>query len=142
MGFNELKNAEGYPDPTSYQALRKVRKEASYRPLVYICSPYRGNEHTNSLKAQYYSRFAVKLGYLPITPHIYFPQFMRDEVKEERETAMFMNHILFGKCHELWVFGKCISEGMQRELGWAKKAGKKIRYFNEDLEETGGLDNV
>ena len=40
---NDRVNAEGYPDPTCYAALSKVMGEAktAFRPLVYICSPYR-----------------------------------------------------------------------------------------------------
>ena len=39
------------------------------------------------------------------------------------------------KNHELWCFGNAISEGMQQELDRAKKYGKAIRYFTDDLEE-------
>ena len=36
-----LRNADGYPDPTCYQALKEIQlAEYGYRPLVYICSPY------------------------------------------------------------------------------------------------------
>ena len=134
---NDRVNAEGYPDPTCYAALSKVMREAklAFRPLVYICSPYRGDEVNNAMKAQYYCRFAVEEGRLPIAPHIYFPQFLSDEKADERELAMFMNFILLGKCHELWCFGNAISEGMQQELDRAKKYGKAIRYFTDDLEE-------
>ena len=73
--------------------------------------------------------------YLPITPHIYFTQFMDDTVFEERETAIFMNLVLMSKCVELWVFGDTISAGMKAEIERAERKHMKIRYFTEELEE-------
>ena len=92
-----LYNAEGYIDLTAYEALsriereeRKAKKAESYRPLVYICSPYsQGCINDNIENARRYSRFAVDSHCIPITPHIYFTQFMRDEIPDERKTAMF-----------------------------------------------------
>jgi len=37
----DYKNAEQYPDPTAYAALKKIEREEQsgfFRPLVYICS--------------------------------------------------------------------------------------------------------
>ena len=38
------RNSEGYFDPTAYEALAKIGREAkahAFRPMVYICSPDR-----------------------------------------------------------------------------------------------------
>jgi len=134
----ESVNAEGYQDPTACIALNKVATEeakAAFMPLVYVCSPLRGEVECNVQRAQWYSRQAVKLGYIPITPHIYFTQFMNDESPAERDKALFMNKVLLGKCHELWVVGETISEGMQLEIKWARWRRMPIRYFSEDMEE-------
>ena len=53
-------NSEGYHDPTTYEALKIIEKEErtakravnlhkpdEFRPLVYICSPYRGDTEKN-----------------------------------------------------------------------------------------------
>ena len=132
-------NSEGYYDPTTYEALSRIEREertARYRPLVYICSPYsHGCINANIENARKYSRFAVDRHCLPITPHIYFTQFMDDTVSEERETAVFMNFVLMSKCVELWVFGDIISKGMQIEIERAERKHMKIRYFTEALEE-------
>ena len=138
-----LYNAEGYIDLTAYEALsriereeRKAKKAESYRPLVYICSPYsQGCINDNIENARRYSRFAVDSHCIPITPHIYFTQFMREEIPDERKTAMFMNMVLLGRCEELWVFGYVISKGMQAEIRRAKRKYMKIRYFTEYMEE-------
>ena len=134
-----LYNSEGYFSPTEFEAftrIEKAEKEAAYRPVVYICSPYSGDTERNIENARKYSRFAVDRNYLPITPHIYFTQFMDDEIPEERNTAIFMNRVLLSKCVELWVFGSVISRGMKGEIKRAKRKHLKIRYFTEELEET------
>ena len=141
--MTSLYNSEGYFSPTEYEALKRVEREeraaeksAAFRPIVYICSPYSsGCINTNIENARKYSRFAVDRHYLPITPHIYFTQFMDDTVFEERETAIFMNLVLMSKCVELWVFGDTISAGMKAEIERAERKHMKIRYFTEELEE-------
>lgn len=109
---------------------------------VYISSPYRGNEAVNLEKARWYSRFAAEQGVIPVTPHIYFTQFLRDSVPEERDMAMRMNKQLLMECREIWVFqGYGTSPGMQQEIRWANEAGMPIRYFDERLVEVsnGGI---
>ena len=137
-----LYNAEGYFSPTEYEAMTRIEKveraaarTAAFRPIVYICSPYSGDIERNTENARRYSRFAVDQHCLPITPHIYFTQFMNDTIPDERETALFMNLILMSKCAELWVFGDVISKGMKAEIDRAKRKHMKIRYFTESLEE-------
>lgn len=138
-----LYNAEGYIDLTAYEALsriereeRKAKKAESYRPVVYICSPYsQGCINDNIENARRYSRFAVDRHYIPIAPHLLFPQFMDDTLREDRQTAMFMDLVLLTKCSQLWVFGDMRSKGMQQEIRWAKRRHMTIRYFTEELEE-------
>lgn len=138
-----LYNAEGYISPTEHEAFTRLEKEekaarkaAAFRPIVYICSPYSGDAERNIENAKKYSRFAVDIHCLPITPHIYFTQFMDDCIPEERDTAMFMNRVLMSKCVELWVFGDNISAGMKAEIDRAKRKHMIIRYFTEEMEET------
>lgn len=135
-----LYNAEGYFSPTEHEAFTRIEKEervvakaAAFRPIVYICSPYAGDVERNTENARRYSRFTVDRHCVPITPHIYFTQFMNDE--DERDTAIFMNWMLMSKCTELWVFGSVITKGMQAEIEHAKRKHMKIRYFTEELEE-------
>lgn len=109
-----------------------------YRPLVYICSAFSGDEEGNVEKARRYSRFAVDSGAIPLAPHLLLPQFM-DEGKE-RGLAMFMDMVFLGKCEEIWVFGSEVrpSEGMKAEIRRAECRNMKIRYFTEGLEEDAG----
>ena len=86
-------NHEGYYDPTTYRAFKNIEKDekrkARFRPLVYICSPYAGGDkEQNIANAQRYCRYAVDSGFLPLAPHLYFPQFMDESNKDERETGI------------------------------------------------------
>ena len=143
MKNSSFYNSEGYPDPTHYAVEKKMEKEErerkralhQFRPIVYICSPFSGDVRENKKKARTYSRFAVKKGYLPITPHLLFPQFLDDGNPDEREVGLHMGLVLMTKCVEVWVFGTERSEGMKREIKKAKWRGKIIRYFTSDLQE-------
>ena len=131
------KNAEGYSDPTAYEALLAVvrsEKQKAYRPLVYICSPFAGDIPGNTKRAREYCRFAVAQGVIPLAPHLLYPQFMDDGNKEERALGLFFGTVLLGKCSEVWVFGERTSHGMRLELSKARKRGIPIKLFTENCE--------
>lgn len=131
-----IRNKEGYMDRTPYEAIKAMEKQArphfDYHPMVYICSPYAGNIDENVRNAQRYSRFAVENGYLPITPHLLFPQFLDDRLQSERDLGMFFGIVLMSKCSEVWVFGEHISSGMKIEIDKARCKGYIVRYFSTD----------
>ena len=97
--------------------------------LVYICSPLRGDIKRNIAKAVGYCRFASTQGVVPLAPHIIFTQFLDDEVSEERELGLQMGLELMKHCHELWVFGDWISEGMSGEIEAAERLGIPIKHY-------------
>ena len=99
-------------------------------PVVYVCSPYSGDVEANVTAARRYSRFTLFYGALPMTPHLLYPQFMDDTEPEEREMALHICLYWLDKCEELWIFGDVITSGMNREIAFAKKAGKRIRHFS------------
>lgn len=136
----ERRNSEGYADPTAFEAMTKIAKEekaknSAFRPLVYICSPYSGDIETNVEAAKRYSRLAVDKGYIPLTPHLLFPQFLDDDIPEERELGLFFGNALMSKCSEVWVFGERISAGMESEIKRARWKNYRLRYFSESCEE-------
>ncbi len=132
-------NAEGYYDPTAYEAMTIIEKEEralrAFRPIVYICSPYAGDTESNIKAAQKYSRFAVGKGYIPIAPHLLFPQFLNDTDPAERKLGLFFGNALMSKCSEVWVFGERISAGMEAEIKRARWKNYRLRYFSESCEE-------
>ena len=118
------------------ELLKKFNLTDEYYPLVYVCSPYRGNIDENIINARKYSRFAFDKKNIPIAPHLLYPQFLNDNDIFERNIAIHkINYVFIGLCKEMWVFGDVITEGMKREILIAKKRNKPIRYFSKDLKE-------
>ena len=133
-------NAEGYYDPTTYEALtnwerEEKQKARAYRPLVFICSPYAGDVARNIENARRYCGFAVKQGAIPVAPHLHYPQFLDDTDNEQRELGLFFGMVWLRKCDALWFFGDRISDGMKREIQAARRHGLQIKQFNNNLEE-------
>lgn len=138
MSINKF-NAKGYYDPTAFEAMTAIEKEErvlqAFRPIVYICSPYAGDTENNVKAAQSYCRFAVDKGYIPLAPHLLFPQFLDDADPTERKLGLFFGNVLMSKCTELWVFGDTVSSGMGSEIERAKRKSYIIRYFSFKCEE-------
>lgn len=145
MKFSKY-NKEGYYDPTAYEAFTNIEAERraaqpssstvnGFRPIVFICSPYADDPLNNERRAIRYCRFAVRQGYIPIAPHIYFPRFLDDRNPAERALGLFMGHVMLTKCVELWVFGDRVTPGMEREIAKAGERAMPIRYFDEDMRE-------
>ena len=118
--MTDKSNAESYYNSSTYKALNRIEKEeraarkaASFKPVVYVCSPYSGDIERNTANARMYSRFAVAKNTIPFAPHLLLPQYISEE--HERGLAMFMNKVFLGKCDELWVFGKP-TNGMAGEI--------------------------
>ena len=136
----DIHNSEGYVDPTAFEELSGIEHEEqkvlrTFRPIVYICSPYAGDIETNVAEVRRYSRFAVEKGYIPIAPHLLFPQFLNDSDPNERELGLFFGNAIMSKCSEIWVFGSKISNGMAAEIKRARWKNYRLRYFTEELEE-------
>lgn len=113
---------------------KTAQKQIPTEP-VYICSPFKGDIALNRAKARVYCRFAFEKGYLPIAPHLYFPQFLDEDSKEERAAGLRYGLDIIRRCKQMWVFGKRSSDGMKAEIIAAKALGLIIRYFDGDTEE-------
>lgn len=136
------RNSEHYPDPTfggAYDSIRQMEKAfctgKKYIPWVYIASPYRGDVKTNTENAKRYSLFAVMQGKVPFCPHIYFTQFLDDDIEVERKIGLNLALNMLRRCREVWVFGDTVSEGMRNEIRIAKKRHIPVRYFTSECVE-------
>lgn len=136
------RNSEHYPDPTFDGAYSQIRKDEKiikcgekFIPWVYIASPYCGDVKTNTENAKRYSLFAVMQGKVPFCPHIYFTQFLDDNVGVERKIGLNLALHMLRRCREVWVFGDTVSEGMRNEIRIAKKRCIPVRYFTSECVE-------
>ena len=84
----------------------------------------------NMAMARRYSRYAADRGCVPLTPHLWLPQFLSEET--ERDLAINIDLRFLSLCQELWVCGNEPSEGMRRELEQATLAGMPVRFVKEE----------
>ncbi len=105
---------------------------------IFVCSPFRGNqfcsEEQNINNAIKYSRFVISQGNMPLVPHLLYPRMLNDNIENERNLGIKFGLELINICDAVYVFGKTISEGMQHEIIYAQKIGKKILHVNLNLE--------
>ena len=125
-------------DPTAYEAIENVSKneETINRNIVYICSPIiRDDIERIHRKDRGYCRFVNSKGYIPISTHLIFPQFMDKFNREECERAIEMGLELLLRCDELWCFGLNPTGNMILELECAKKYKIETKYFTDTCKE-------
>lgn len=110
---------------------------------IFICSAYSGDIDCNIEKAKEYCRWAaVECGVIPIAPHLFFPQFLDDNVEAERELGINMGLSLLKECSELLCFGDSITKGMKKEIDTAVQLGIPVRHVLEteiQNNQNGGL---
>lgn len=119
-----------------------VNKAAATAPKkIFVCSPYRPTSKTeecrkdelmaNINRAKTACRILTTLGFLPMAPHLYFTQFLKDEDAQVRNTGMKLGMRWLEDADELWVFGNTISEGMAAEIEKAHELNKPVRNLPE-----------
>lgn len=141
FNVNVCEDKIGIDDVLNYEL--KVPETRTFTK-VYICSPYRGNTKKNIAAAVEYCRYAIDKGVIPIAPHIYFSQFLNDDIPEQREFGLQIGLDAMSECSEVWVFGDYISEGMKQEIEAATAAGQKVVFKHipaaeaESEDECGG----
>ncbi|MDY4669409.1 MAG: DUF4406 domain-containing protein [Oliverpabstia sp.] len=108
---------------------------------IFVCSPYQPQPResvvsrdqlvSNIEQAKMACQLIVKLGFLPLASHLYFTGFLDDTVVQEREKGMELGQKWVALSDEVWVFGEEITEGMSREIAYAKELGKSVRMIPE-----------
>lgn len=135
------------PKPTKVTTQTKdcgqysAEKEITMKEIskVYICSPFRPVGETaeaqakcikkHRILARYACRYAVTKGCSPLCPHLYYPEFLDDNVEDEREIGMLLGMVGLSECKELWIIGRRISEGMEKEIKQAEKWGIPVKHY-------------
>ncbi len=99
---------------------------------IYVCSALRGDTTENIRKARVYCEFVAREHRaIPIAPHIYFTQFLNDDIAEDREFGLNAGLSLLSECDELWYFGDTITRGMTDEICYAIKHDIPVKYIPE-----------
>ena len=97
------------------------------RPIVYVCSPLRGDVERNIHKAIDYCKYIYSQGGIPLAPHVIFTTFLDDNNPTDRAAGMKVGLELLAVCDELWAFGDTVSEGMAGEIAAAEKLGLRVK---------------
>ena len=97
---------------------------------VFICSPYRGDIKENTKIARDFGRLAAKCDYVPIIPHLVFPQFLDDNDPKERILGITLGAELLKVCDMMWVVGSKVTKGMQFEIDAAKALKLPVRCYD------------
>lgn len=104
------------------------------RPLIFICSPYRGDVETNTQNARRYCRFVLEQNGIPFAPHLLFTQFLNDDDDTERRVGLCLGVEMLKRCDELWAFGQP-TDGMALEIQEAMRLGVRVRRFDTSCRE-------
>lgn len=104
-------------------------------PVIFICSPLRGDMERNLENARRYGRFVYEQDSIPFAPHLLYPQFLNEHVEEERNAGICMGVEMLSFCDELWAFGEAVTAGMAIEIAAARAMGKTVRHFDRDCRE-------
>lgn len=91
---------------------------------VFICSRYRGHVEYNTAVAKHLCAKAVREGHSPFAPHLFYTQFLDDNIESERKAGIACGACFLRICNEVWVYaGDGVSEGMRAEIAYAKAKG-------------------
>ena len=80
----------------------------------------------NVERARSYCWEVFEAGYMPWAPHIYFPQFLQEDIPRERAASIEMGVTLLSQCRVLVVCGSDITEGMASEIRFAQELGIEV----------------
>lgn len=134
-------------DPYQYAGLCELGKSCNMSPRAgektFIISRFRGEtaaeEEFNIKLTKAVARKIYAAGDMPIAPHLYFPNFLKDE-GYERAWGIEAGHMLMDLCDSavLIIVDHNISEGMQADIEYAvNKLAIKIKkyYFSKEEAE-------
>lgn len=75
------------------------------------------------------------MGYTPFAPHLLFPQLLDDSKENEREAGICCGLEFLRHCSELWICGTKITDGMRREIQFAKLCDIPVKEIQIDLDD-------
>lgn len=117
--------------------LARLERQGKTKQLIFVASPFRGDEAGNVLKAEGYCRTLAQAGHHPFAPHLLYPAFLDDANPVERMAGIGAGLRIMAACDEVWFFGP-LTEGMRHEARHAVHLGK-LTYFlatQEPFEES------
>lgn len=93
---------------------------------VFVCSPFRGDVARNVEVARAVCRQVLREGDAPFAPHLLYPDFLDDDVSEERALGIGAGLAWLAVADEVLVVGEPTA-GMRAEIAAAETLGVPIR---------------
>lgn len=105
---------------------------------IFICSRFAGNSaedmNRNIAIAKELCKTAIKLGYTPFAPHLFYPQFLDESSPEDRELGIKCGLVWMRECDQVWAYmPEGVSTGMRREIEFARVIKKQIIEITEPV---------
>jgi hypothetical protein len=122
--FEELVDTAIY---SSAELVRMDHESNSRIAKVYVCHAWSNDPVVNSKEIAFICKGIVEQGALPIAPQLYLPAFMDEATQREQALAFCLE--LLADCDLVLCFGTP-SEGMRRELAFARSRGIKVRHMD------------
>lgn len=121
-------------EKTNNYDIERFSNEKCDRKIAYIASPYSGDIESNVEFARRCCHWVYEnTDFIPIAPHLLFPQFLDNDNARERFTATLWNQKLLRDTNFLLVFGEEITSGMEEEIQYYTEYldRNRIIYFKE-----------
>ncbi|MCD8129661.1 MAG: hypothetical protein LUE16_00020 [Lachnospiraceae bacterium] len=114
---------------------------------VYVCSPYRLEKQMDGemkrtweadvKTARMACRMLAKLGYMPLSPQLYFCRFLSSLDEMEQVDYRMLAQEWLMQADEMWLIGDILTEEMAKEVSLARSRGIPVRHLG--LTEPGNL---
>ena len=128
------RNAEGYSDPTAYQAILNCERagQTGYMPLVMIYSAEKDPEAKLVRKG---ACFALQNNCIPVSPQLICQDCFYRECRVDQVKARRIALILLNKCKEIWFVGEGDDAFIPRLIDKAFSQGIKLRFYSDSMKE-------
>lgn len=118
-------------------------RDPKHARKIFVSSPYRADTEEkldeNVKIAKKACSMIIHNGDFPIAPHLYFPSFLDDNCKDDRDIGIEYGLYLLDKCDEIIAiitetgenetpYG-CLTEGMKIEVDHAVKRGMRPKFI-------------
>lgn len=104
------------------------------RKKVYVCAPFGGSDEEIKRNTELTIKRCRKLyemGYDPIAPQLYYPQFLEENNPVERKDGLDSAMGWLAMCDLMMIFGGRITKGMRAEINYAESNLIPTRYVTE-----------
>lgn len=98
--------------------------------FAFVCSPFSGDVASNLVYAKDCAKLTLSMGYVPVAPHMYYPQFLDDNDEYERDLGLQLGRqaMLERCCCCLCFEDNGISEGMKGDIAFAQENNIPVKH--------------